>query len=136
MISRIFADMDGAAIFCGFEGEHYSGMPAADLGEVLAKGTRDGHIPERDFYTPTQDRVESVAREALRASLDAALAGGDPRRALAAGAREAHDILAQEIRNFSGRRNAASTVARKGKDTPLVDSGSLLGATVGGYEIP
>lgn len=117
----------------GIAGPHPSGMSAAELAELQIKGTRTS--PPRDFWTPATAEADPIMREGLRRGLDRAVRGQDPRPALARAADAAHDVLVRTIDDFTDPPNAASTVQKKGRNDPLVDTGDMRDATFGEYKV-
>lgn len=143
-LSQLFRDMDGTRIGAGFAGPHPSGMSAPELATLLSEGTKPElsggemrqRIPARDFITPAQESIDLIAGVALRKASDAAVQGRDPRKILARGRDAAHDALIAEMVAFDTPGNAPATIARKGKDDPLIDNEDLLEATFAEYVIP
>ena len=86
-------------------------------------------IPERSFIRAWFDENEEKCREGVRRMAEAVLAGKyTPEQALELlGAKFVGEIQ-KRIANGIPPPNAASTVARKGSDTPLVDKGQLRSA--------
>ena len=134
-LSKRIREMDGAYIAVGLAGPHPSGMDAGKLASILKDGTQDGRIPARDFLTPAVEAAAPAVRHALKTAASAALRGKDPRPAMQRGALAAHEHLIKAIENFDTPPNAPSTIRKKGKDDPLVDSGALLDLTFGEYAL-
>lgn len=134
-LSARLASLHGAYISVGLAGQHPSGMSAGELGRILAKGTRDEHIPARDFLTGAAESARLIGQRSLRLAAQAGMRGRDPRPALRRGAEAAHEALIREIEDFDTPANAPATIRAKGKDDPLVDSGSLLDLTYAEYAV-
>lgn len=86
-------------------------------------GTR--RIPPRAAFRTTAD-VRGVEWAEILGRL--IQDGVDPRDALAQTGKLAAEDIATSISEWKKPRNAASTVARKGRDNPLVESGDLMNA--------
>lgn len=114
-------------IAVGIAGEHPSGMDAGELAQILIKGTRNGHIPSRDFFSSAVDRIERPMREALFDAADAYLDSKNPRPILEAAASSARKAVQDTMETWSYPANAASTIRRKGFNNPLIATRSLLG---------
>ncbi len=98
----------------------------AGIAAVNEFGTEDGLIPERSFLRATLDedakRINAAAGKALGLVLDGRLT-----------ADRAYDQIGffvvgrvqRKIVDFHDPGNAPSTIARKGEDNPLIDTGRL-----------
>jgi hypothetical protein len=106
-------------------------MPAAELARILIRGTKDGRIPARDFWSPVIEEVTPIMKNALAQGLALAVRGRDPQLVLRRAASECHDVLLAAIEDFTTPPNADSTIKSKGRNDPLVDEGDLRDSTFG-----
>lgn len=137
IISRRFAALHGMTIEGGIAGIHPSGLSAEVLGTFLIEGThKDGrqHSPPRDFMQVAADEVKPIVDRAMKQASSAVVKGKDPRQALQRGAVAAHEAVSRAIDTFTTPANAPATIAKKGKDDPLVNKGDLLDMVFGGYD--
>lgn len=106
------------------EGE---GPNNAELGYVLANGSPANHIPPRPFLQPAiesnVDQISAQQAKVVQDALDGKPVDGDMQKL---------GLLAQsKIKSwFTDPRNnwapnAPATIARKGSDRPLIDTGAL-----------
>lgn len=107
------------------------GLTSAQIAAVHEFGSRDGSIPERSFIRSTlaEERPKYVAL--FRTLLTQFLRGrGTIERLLGiVGATAATDVKKKVTAGSGvGPANAASTIARKGSDRPLIDTARMLGA--------
>lgn len=127
---RTLLSLDGAtAIYVGVRGdagESEDGTPLAQVAAANEFGT--DRIPERSFLRSTvdaqqgayEDLLEQVVTEAVDGGGLPALDRGLDRIGLTAVA----DVQ-RTMRDLKDPPNAPSTVARKGSDNPLIDTGRL-----------
>lgn len=102
------------------------GTPMALVAAVNEFGSSDGRIPERSFLRAGIRRGRPVFRRLNESSLKAIVSGTMSEQvALGRLGLAAVAAIQNEIVNGSFEPNAPSTVARKGSDKPLVDTGSL-----------
>lgn len=108
----------------GTHGE--SGMSNDELAAIHEFGTEDGRVPERSFLRSTMKAQRRPWLDFLAARMKRVVAGKLP--ALAAleqlGLKAAGDVKAAIVAGIDPS-NAPSTVAAKGSDTPLIDTGRL-----------
>lgn len=104
------------------------GRDGSDLVRYAAAnefGTRDGHVPERSFLRSTvdenRDRYASLLTVAARAALD----GTRVETAFGRVGLVVTGDVQEQIRDLRMPPNAPSTIAKKGSDNPLIDSGRM-----------
>ncbi len=89
-------------------------------------GTRDGHIPERSFIRAGVDlnagAINRRADEVWGQILDGAVTMN---QGLGLMGEFIQRLITQRITNLKTPPNAASTIARKGSDNPLIDTGRM-----------
>lgn len=84
------------------------------------------HIPERSFLRAWFDENESKCREAVKRMASSVLAGKyKPEQALQLVAQRFVGEIQKRMAQGVPPPNAASTIARKGSDKPLIDTGQL-----------
>ena len=120
----------------GFVGEKAQetterGLTMAELGMIHEFGTRDGHVPERSFLRATLDKNGRKYLDlfgkliALRIGRRGfSLADTLEKVAL----RAENDVFNYIVHDRIPPPNAPSTIARKGKDHPLFDTGQMARA--------
>jgi len=95
-------------------------------------GTTD--TPARPFFAPAVDRSERSAHaataNAMGDAIDEAISTGrlDLEDALVPAGEQLQTAVKDSIRNFSGAPLDPDTIAAKGNDKPLIDSGDMLEA--------
>jgi len=142
---KTIAEMENSYVKVGVFGDTESGGMhevdpvtgrASDLtvGEIAAVnefGTQDGHVPERSFLRSTFDEKHPELVEMAHKAIDKVLEGHlDTRTALnMMGSKLATDVK-NKITMGAGvpPPNAPATIAAKGSDRPLVDTGRLVNA--------
>lgn len=103
-----------------------AGISYAYLASIHEFGTRDGRIPQRDFITQAYlDWMISVNHEAAKAATDIIYRGVPVRKALKGLAEDGADFITNAAYSFDSPSNAASTIANKGFDNPLIETGKL-----------
>lgn len=109
-------------------------LTVAEIAVVNEFGTEDKRVPERSFLRSTfEEKREDLVK--LGAHLFGLVIAGKMKLDRALGIMGA--TLASEVKNkITGTElpppNAPSTIARKGSDHPLVDTGRLVGAITWG----
>jgi len=91
-------------------------------------GGEDGNPPRRSFLADWADENSDEHKELLRRSAAAVVKGKIPSTEIAferLGLRFVGDIQKRMIAGIEPE-NAASTIARKGSSTPLIDDGQLI----------
>jgi len=88
-------------------------------------GTADGHVPERSFLRSTADEQRPKYATMLGKAIDAVLDGDSPDPALHRLGAVAVGDVQRKMRAIKQPPNAPSTVAQKGADNPLIDTGRL-----------
>lgn len=105
--------------------ETEDGQSLALIAATNEFGTADGHIPERSFLRSTVDKNRARYLRELTEVTKAALNGQDPSQGLGRlGLRVVADVQ-MTIRNLMTPPNAPATIAKKGVDNPLIDTGRL-----------
>lgn len=121
-------------------------LTVAELAVVQEFGTEDGHVPARSFVRSTHDRMRDELLADARKLLIKLVLDGKPITVA-----DALDVLGLKLATGIRKAitegagipppNAPSTVAQKGSDRPLVDTGRLLSAiswavVIGGQQRP
>lgn len=124
---------DGPGVFVGVRsdaGDDEDGTPLTAIAAVNEFGSADGHVPERSFLRSTVDANREAYVALLGKALDRAYSGGgSPKATLKRllgrlGAKAAGDVQ-KTITKLDSPPNAPATVAKKGSDNPLIDTGRL-----------
>ncbi len=93
-------------------------------------GTKDGRIPARPFFTTSfiehQDELKKLREAFWLRILQGRMSGKEGVTALGLSLR---DKIKDSITIWNDPGNAESTIARKGADNPLIDTGTLLNST-------
>lgn len=111
--------------------ENHDGITMVELAAIHEFGSPAAGIPQRSFIRETFEQAST--RDAQKKLLDK-LAGAmlknkiEPDAALALLGTWAVNEIKQRIRSGIPPKNAASTIAKKGSSTPLVDTGRLINA--------
>lgn len=118
------------AVSVGIQGD--AGSDLVMIGAVQEFGSADGHIPERSFLRATIDQE----RDALLGKFENLLRAAAHGKQTTEQAIDKFGLLVVSAvrRRIRGRQtvgpmpqeNAASTIARKGSSTPLIDTGRLV----------
>lgn len=96
-------------------------------------GTRDGHVPERSYLRSTVDEnQQSIVRD-LETIVSRSLDGKSYVHGLRVLGERVVGLVKRKIVDLDDPPNAPSTIAAKGSDNPLVDTGRLLGSI--NYEV-
>lgn len=97
------------------------------VGEVASFNEFGLGVPERSFIREAVDDKEQLIKQKLRSIAEAIRK--DPRKSVKVGLGQFGNWLAggmkQRIEDWIPPPNAPATIARKGSDTPLVDTGQL-----------
>jgi hypothetical protein len=138
------AGMQSVSVLVGVEGTgtevsvdesgHVTATP--DLAQIAIWnefGTQDGHAPERSFLRSTMDENRAKYLRLQEVAVGRMIDGLDPRLAYGAVGLVATADVRRKIRSRVDPPNAPSTIARKGSDLPLVDTGELYDAI--GYTV-
>lgn len=131
---RIMADLDqlkGMSVLVG-----WLGVPAIasymlfnEKGVENAGTNHDIVIPERPVMAQTYDRTEADYVKLLRDGQADIYAGrATPRQIMNELGVRARGDLQKAIRDFDDPGNAESTIAKKGVDNPLIDTGAAMQA--------
>lgn len=110
----------------GFKTREGDSLNLAGIASANEFGTADGRVPERSFLRSTVDEnADTYGRMIGRAVLRHLSGQEDIDQGLAKlGARAVGDVQAKIVA-IDTPPNAPSTVARKGADNPLIDTGRL-----------
>lgn len=121
-------ELQGVAVLVGVRGEETDdeGTSLALIASANEFGTRDGHVPERSFLRRTVAENQRDYEEMLAGAVDDYVEGGIPlTRSLGLiGAAAVGDVQDTMVA-VDDPPNAPSTIARKGADNPLIDTGRL-----------
>lgn len=112
-------------------GMHVEGsdLTVAEIAAVNEFGTEDGHIPERSFLRSTFDEQREQMVEDGKKLMGQVLDGKMPvARALGLLGLKLATAVKKKIAGVVPPPNAASTIAHKGSDHPLIDTGRMLNA--------
>ncbi len=105
----------------------YSTMSVVEIATIHEFGNE--HCPERSFLRAWFDENESKCRAAVVAMLEAVLAGKYTKdQALQLLGQRFVGEIQKRIANGIPPPNAPSTIAQKGSDKPLIDTGQLRSA--------
>lgn len=91
-------------------------------------GTRN--IPRRPFMDNAQKKIQEVWPKYLQMMMNSKLS---PKKIMQMFGEESKKIIQNEIMNGNFVPNAESTVRRKGKNKPLIDTGKMLHSVT--YEV-
>jgi len=122
LMQRI-AKLDKISVLIGIRGR--SGKRLVTIATVHEFGTRDGRIPERSYLRSTVDehRLRYIAMVSKAAKK--IVEGADPTQVMGLIGSVAVGDVQRKIANRIPPPNAPSTIARKGSDVPLIDTGRL-----------
>jgi hypothetical protein len=112
-------------------GSYEDGNTIATIAAVNNFGSEDGHIPARPFLAPAIDKGAPQYRRLAQIMLPKVLSGDMTMLMLMNKMGNlAQDHVKKEIIDLRVPANAASTIAKKGADNPLIDTGNagLLGS--------
>lgn len=131
LVSRVMARTQDIHIAAGFlEGATYpDGTPVAAVAAYNEFG--GASHPARPFMRATIEKNRDRWGALLSASLRAT--GGDLEKALSMTAEKIVSQIQDEIRGWQDPPNAPVTIAQKGFDKPLIDTGHMLNSV--GYEV-
>lgn len=107
-------------------GVYEDGLTIATIAAVNNFGSADGVIPPRPFLAPAIEKGAPVYQRLAEVMIPKVLAGEMTMTTLLeqmGNLAEGH--IKQEITDLKTPPNAASTIAAKGSDNPLIDTGSL-----------
>lgn len=107
------------------------GTPTATVAFINEFGAPAANIPARPMMRMTIRKKSGTWGKLLAAALEQA--NYDSKKALQIVGLKIQAQIRESIDRGGWQRNAPSTVARKGKDTPLVDTGDMLRAV--DYEV-
>lgn len=115
---------DAAAQIHPVHGDLTVGMVAL----VNEFGSRDGHVPRRSFIASTfHDHPEEIGEMAARAASQVINQGTPAADALGLAGERCAELMQRQILDQSiPPPNRPSTVAQKGSDHPLLDTGLLV----------
>lgn len=115
---------EGAGVYVGVRAAAGSDMVIIAASNEF--GTEDGHIPERSYLRSTVDHGQSEVADDLQAATEAAIDGtmALPTGLARVGAKWVGKVQ-QTMRDFTTPKNADATIAKKGVDNPLIDTGRL-----------
>lgn len=127
LAQRLRANMDTVLVGVPAGAEEKDGTPLALVAAANEFGTSDGRIPERAFLRRLRSRRhQRYLMQVNRASLIPVVAGRSTmERALERLGTVAVGIVKREIAEGRFAPNAPSTIAKKGSERPLIDTGQL-----------
>lgn len=107
-------------------GVYEDGLTIATIAAVNNFGSADGVIPPRPFLAPAIEKGAPQYRRLTEVMLPKVLSGEmEMRTMLEMMGNLAEGHVKQEITDLKIPPNAASTIAAKGSDNPLIDTGNL-----------
>lgn len=107
-------------------GAYEDGLTIATIAAVNNFGSADGKIPPRPFLAPAIEKGAPQYRRLAEVMLPKVLSGEMEMRAmLELMGQLAEGHVKQEITDLRTPPNAKSTIAAKGSDNPLIDTGNL-----------
>ncbi|MNN26785.1 hypothetical protein D3C81_1403030 [compost metagenome] len=107
-------------------GAYEDGLTIATIAAVNNFGTADGTIPPRPFLAPAIEKGSPQYRRLAELMLPKVMTGEmDMRTLLEQMGQLAEGHVKQEITDLRTPPNAPSTIAGKGSDNPLIDTGAL-----------
>ena len=120
----------------GGEDEHTEGITMLELAAIHEFGSPAAGVPQRSFIRSTFDqRAAELAETAAKLARLIVTKGMPVRQALGLlgqwGVKEVKATIREQRTTsefYEPQANRPSTVARKGSDTPLVDTGRLINA--------
>ena len=103
----------------------YKGVPIAQVAKWNEYGTKNGHIPSRPFLAIATDESKGWPSD-VKSQIGGINSSADVNEAL----KTIGETMKKDIKNLFGDRsklrpNAPSTIAKKGFDAPLIDTGKL-----------
>lgn len=117
-------DINAPGVYVGVRAEAGSDMVIIAASNEF--GTADGHVPERSYLRSTVDDGQSEVADDLQKALTEAVDGTrDIRTGLERVGAKWVGKVQDKIKSHPGPPNAPSTIARKGADATLVDTGRL-----------
>ena len=103
-----------------------SGLTNGEIGALLEFGTRDGHVPAYHWLRGSLRQQDYLIRWLAEATRSVVAGSSSPEAALGlVGQRLVHTIK-DNISDGLSPDNAPATVAKKGFNFPLVDTGELV----------
>lgn len=110
-------------LLVGVHGETHSSMVV--IAATNEYGSADGHVPERSYLRSTVDEGLGDVLDDLQGAVDAALGGANLDMVLGRVGEKWVTKVKAKIKAIRLPANAASTIARKGADNPLIHHGRL-----------
>ena len=107
-------------------GEYDNGMKVSDVAVINHFGSLDGRIPSRPFMTIAQKESHSVVSSKMKEAARTAAKGGDGVAVFKLAGAELEKSAKGVIDSISALTpNAPSTIAKKGKNHPMHDTGRM-----------
>ena len=107
-------------------GSKLTAMTMAMLGAIHEFGSRDGRIPERSYMRSTMAQLDKKLKRMLKKfSISVALGRMDKKKALGIVGEFLATAFKDKIQDGVPPANAPGTVARKGSDHTLIDTGQM-----------
>lgn len=101
--------------------------PGANIAQVAywnVKGAKN--IPERNFFAHARDKLQGLQKELIKEFVKKSVKADAKDEFASRLGIGAANILRREIIDFSTPPNSPATIARKGRNDPLVDTGHLM----------
>lgn len=131
-VERFINELTSKQINVGFNeqsGGYEEGVTTAQVAAWNEYGTE--HIPARPFMRQTIENNEDKITKFVNSKAGAALKGdGDAEKVLNQIGSYVKGMMQKEIRDGEFEPNAASTIARKGSEKPLIDTGHMRQSVV------
>lgn len=128
-IRESLRQFNGLRLDVGYFAGTESASPSFTLPEIAAVqeyGTRDGRVPERSFMRTTFDKFRNVYTQAfIDGGYDVLLGKLSPITALKRVGEDYKSDLVNKITGIRSPKNAPSTIAKKGFDNPLIETGLM-----------
>ena len=107
-------------------GSYEDGLTIATIAAVNNFGSADGRIPAREFLQPAINEGAPQYQRLAEVMIPRVLSGAMTMRTLLEQMGQlAEGHIKQEITDIDSPPNAPSTIAKKGSDSPLIDTGAF-----------
>lgn len=107
---------------------HKTGITLAEAAAINEYGSDDGHIPERSAHRTTFDKYQKALTRRLAGSVRLISTGTPVRLQLDKLGLWYVGQLKNEVRLWNDPENAEATIAKKGVNNPLIDTGRTVEA--------
>lgn len=129
---KVLSELDGSAAVAGFRDDSdrserdEGGLTNAQVASIHVFGVG---VPKRDFMRPGFDQNEKILeRDAKSAASEALLGQITPEKALDLVGTNLEDLIVEQIQAGNFEALAPSTVAKKGRSDPLLDTEQMVEA--------